>query len=199
VPERDDLTYYPIPVKELLAAASEVKGKLREYIANMTYLGALAQILEIPLEVIEEALSYHFGKRQKLVDANMKVVRAAFDWVAENLEKRDPYRVAPLDETDGLVLMTGNEAGALGSVFGGVSLAAWYPITPSTSFIDALREFLPKLRKDTDGGLTYTVIQAEDELAAIGIVLGGGWAGARSLTATSGPGIALMSEFIGLG
>ncbi len=104
-----------------------------------------------------------------------------------------------MEETDGLVLMTGNEAGALGSVFGGVSLAAWYPITPSTSFIDALREFLPKLRKDADGSLTYTVIQAEDELAAIGIALGGGWAGARTLTATSGPGISLMSEFIGLG
>ena len=128
----------------------------------------------------------------------MAVVRDAFEWARDNLSKTDPYRVEALHKTDGLIMMTGNEAGALGAVFGGASLAAWYPITPSTSFIDALRDFLPKLRQE-EGRATYSVVQAEDELAAIGMTLGAGWAGARSVTATSGPGISLMSEFAGLG
>lgn len=197
-PERSDITTYALPVKELLAD-SEVKGKLKDYIANMVYVGALASLLDIPLDVIEEALGYHFGRRQKLVDANMAVVRSAAAWVDTNIDKIDPYRVEPMASTDDLILMTGNEAGALGAVFGGVSLAAWYPITPSTSFIDALREFLPELRRNEDGANTFAIVQSEDELAAIGMVLGAGWMGARALTATSGPGISLMSEFAGLG
>jgi 2-oxoglutarate ferredoxin oxidoreductase subunit alpha len=199
VPERDDVTYYPVPVGAFLQE-SAVKGKLKEYLANMAYVGAAAQLFGIPLEAIEEALSFHFGRRQKLVDSNMAVVRAAYAWSAENLEKRDPYRVEAMDATKGLVMLTGNEAAALGAVFGGVSVAAWYPITPSTSMIDALREYLPKLRRDPETGkATYTVIQAEDELAAAGIVIGAGFAGARALTATSGPGLSLMAEFVGLG
>ncbi len=196
-PERTDLTYYPVPVKELLSDV-EVKGKLKDYIANMTYVGVVAHLLGIPLEVIEQALSHHFGGRAKLIDSNMDVVRRSHAWAVASIQKVDPYRVEPMDATDGLILMTGNEAGALGSVFGGVSVAAWYPITPSTSFIDALREFLPKLRSGEDGRPTYTVIQAEDELAAIGMVVGAGWGGARSVTATSGPGVSLMAEFLGL-
>ena len=195
---RDDLSTYGLPVKELLANV-EVKGKLKDYIANMVYVGGVAYLLGIELATIEEALGFHFGRRQKLVDANLAVVRNAYAWAGENLVKRDRYKVEPMQATEGLIMMTGNEAGALGAVFGGVSLAAWYPITPSTSFIDALRDFLPKLRQDEAGKATYTVIQAEDELAAIGMVIGAGWAGARSLTATSGPGISLMSEFAGLG
>ncbi len=198
VPERDDLCYYALPVRELIAT-SEIKGKLRDYIANMTFVGALAYLLEIPIEVIEESLSYHFRHRRKLVDSNMEVVYSTYNWSVENLCKVDPYRLEPMDKTKDLILMTGNEAGALGAIFGGVSFVAWYPITPSTSFVDALREFLPELRIDDQGKATYSVIQAEDELAAIGMVLGAGWAGARALTATSGPGISLMSEFAGLG
>lgn len=198
IAKRDDLSYYGLPVKELVDR-TELKGKLKDYIANMVYVGGAAHLLGAPLDAIEEALSFHFGRRQKLVESNMAVVRDAYAWAQENLEKRDPYRLEPMHATNGLILMTGNEAGALGAVFGGVSLAAWYPITPSTSFIDALRDFLPKLRQDENGKATYTVIQAEDELAAIGMVIGAGWAGARSLTATSGPGISLMSEFAGLG
>ncbi|MEX2535714.1 MAG: 2-oxoacid:acceptor oxidoreductase subunit alpha [Trueperaceae bacterium] len=196
--ERDDLITYDIPVKALLEGA-EAKGKLRDYLANMSYVGALAQLLDIPLAVVQEALGYHFGRRQKLVDSNMAVVDKAFEYAANELEKCDPYRVEPMNATEGLIMMTGNEAGALGSVFGGVSVAAWYPITPSTSFIDALKNYLAELRTEPDGGATYTVVQAEDELAAIGMVIGAGWAGARALTATSGPGISLMSEFAGLG
>ena len=198
LPEREDVTFYGLPVKALIKDV-DVPVKRKPYIANMVYVGAVAWLLNISLDKVEEALGVQFGKRQKLVDLNMGVVRDAFGWAKENLEKTDPYRVEPLDLTDGLIMMTGNEAGALGSVFGGVSVGAWYPITPSTSFIDALRDFLPKLRKDAEGNNSYAVIQAEDELAAIGMTLGAGWAGARSITATSGPGISLMSEFAGLG
>lgn len=198
IPKRDDIIYYGVPVKSLVDK-TDTKGKVKDYIANMVYVGAVSYLLEIPLEVIQESLSFHFGKRQKLVDSNLNMVLLAYNWCKENLTKQDPYKVQPMHETDGLVVMTGNEAGALGSVFGGVSVGAWYPITPSTSFIDALREFLPKFRNTEDGKATYNVIQAEDELAAIGMILGAGWAGARSVTATSGPGISLMAEFTGLG
>lgn len=196
-PDRSDLTYYPVPVKELLAGV-EVKGKIKEYIANMTYVGVVAHLLGVPLEVLEEALGHHFGKRQKLIDSNLEVVRIAYEWAVLNLPKTDRFRVAPMNATTGLIMMTGNEAGALGSVYGGVSVSGWYPITPSTSFIDSLREYLAKLRVGPDGKATFSVIQAEDELAAIGMVVGAGWAGARAVTATSGPGISLMAEFLGL-
>lgn len=198
LPRRDDLIYYPVPVSELISGV-EVPVKRKPYIANMTYVGVVAWMLEVPLEVVEEALGAQFDYRQKLVESNMQVVRRAYTWATENLHKQDPFRLLPMNKTQGLIIMTGNEAGALGAVFGGVSVAAWYPITPSTSFMDALREFLPKLRKDQNGRPTYAVIQAEDELAAAGIIMGAGWAGARALTATSGPGISLMAEFVGYG
>ena len=196
--EREDISVYGIPVKALMAA-SEQRGKLRDYLANMTYVGVLAHLLEIPLASLEAALEAQFGGKRKLVDTNMEIVRTAHSWAVAELVKVDPFRVAPMDATKGRVLMSGNEAGALGSVFGGVSVVPWYPITPSTSFVDALRDFLPELRRDPDGAPTYTVIQAEDELAAIGMVVGAGFTGARALTATSGPGISLMAEFAGLG
>lgn len=195
--DRTDLTYYPVPVKDLLAGV-DAKGKIKEYIANMSYVGVVAHLLGVPLEVVREALTHHFGQGSKLVDSNFEVVQLAHAWASENLPKNDPYTVEPMDATEGLILMTGNEAGALGAVFGGVSVAGWYPITPSTSFIDALSDFLGKLRRSADGHATYSVIQAEDELAAIGMVVGAGWAGARAVTATSGPGLSLMAEFLSL-
>ena len=196
--QRDDVHLYTVPVKALMAA-SEHKGKLRDYLANMTYVGVLAHLLDIPLDAIEAGLDAQFGGKRRLVDTNLAVVRGAHAWAVEQLTKTDPFRVAPMDATRDLLIMSGNEAGALGSVFGGVSVAAWYPITPSTSFVDALRDYLPELRQDEDGAPTYTVVQAEDELAAIGMVIGAGFAGARAVTATSGPGISLMAEFAGLG
>ena len=199
IPQRDDITYYPIPVNEFVMHTG-MKGKLKDYIANMVYVGALAQLLGITLESIDEALDFHFNGRRKLVDSNMAVVTEAYNWAADNLTKTDPYWVEPMDETNGMIMMTGNEAAALGAVYGGVTVAAWYPITPSTSVVDALNTYLPRLRTDPETGRkTYAVIQAEDELAAIGMLLGAGWAGARAMTATSGPGISLMSEFAGLG
>ncbi|MEJ2289572.1 MAG: 2-oxoacid:acceptor oxidoreductase family protein, partial [Deinococcales bacterium] len=195
---RQDLVYYGVPVKELLKG-NALKGKLRDYVANMTYVGVVAWLLGVSLETVEEALSFHFGRRQKLVDSNLAVVKDSYEWAEANLQKQDPYTVEPMDATEGLILMNGNEAGALGSLFGGANVAAWYPITPSTSFIDSFRSHAPKLRTAPDGTPTYAVVQAEDELAAIGMVIGAGWAGARALTATSGPGISLMAEYVGLG
>jgi 2-oxoglutarate ferredoxin oxidoreductase subunit alpha len=199
VPQRDDITYYPVPVNRFVAKTG-MKGKLRDYIANMVYVGAIAQLLGIPLQQIDDALDFHFKSRRKLVDSNMDVVRTAYEWTAENLVKADPYRITQMNETAGMIMMTGNEAAALGAVFGGVTVVAWYPITPSTSVVDALNGFLSRLRVDPETGhKSYAVIQAEDELAAIGILIGAGWAGARAMTATSGPGISLMAEFSGLG
>jgi 2-oxoglutarate ferredoxin oxidoreductase subunit alpha len=199
IPQREDITYYPIPVNQFVIDTG-MKGKLKDYVANMVYVGALAQLLGITLDALDEALSFHFNGRRKLVDSNMAVVKAAYDWTAENLTKTDPYRVEPMDKTEGLIMMTGNEAAALGAVYGGVTFVAWYPITPSTSVVDALNTYLPRLRIDPETGRkTYVVIQSEDELSAIGMLLGAGWAGARAMTATSGPGISLMAEFAGLG
>jgi 2-oxoglutarate ferredoxin oxidoreductase subunit alpha len=157
-------------------------------------------LLEIPLERLDEALAFLFKGKRRTVDSNMVVVRAAYEWSAANLDKSHPFRAAPMNETEGLIMMTGNEAAALGAVFGGVTFAAWYPITPSTSVIDALDGYLRQLRQDPETGEpTYAVVQAEDELAAIGMVIGAGYAGARAMTATSGPGISLMAEYVGLG
>ncbi|WP_374687810.1 2-oxoacid:acceptor oxidoreductase family protein, partial [Promineifilum sp.] len=198
VPQRDDITYYAVPVNEFVRDTG-TKGKLKDYIANMVYVGALAHLLDIPLERLDEALAFLFKGKRKTVDSNMGVVRLAYEWAAANLERNHPYRVAPMNETEGLIMMTGNEAAALGAVFGGVTFAAWYPITPSTSVIDALNDYLAQYRRDPETGeATYAVIQAEDELAAIGMVVGAGFAGARAMTATSGPGISLMAEYVGL-
>lgn len=196
--ERDDIVYYPMPVKAL-TDASDVPANLSSYIANMVYVGVLATMLNIELPYIEGALDYHFNGKAKPVQMNMKVVQAAYDWAQDHLAKRDPYAVEPMNATEGRLLMDGNSAAALGAVFGGVTFAAWYPITPSTSLIDALREDLAKYRIDPETGqATFAVIQAEDEIGAIGMVVGAGWAGARAMTATSGPGISLMTEFAGL-
>lgn len=197
--ERVDITYYSIPVNQFIRSTG-MKGKQRDYVSNMVYVGAMAYLLDIPLAEIESALDYLFSGRRKLIDVNMEVVNAAYAWSTENLVKSDPYRVEPMGKNDGLIMMTGNEAAALGSVFGGVTFVAWYPITPSTSVVDGLNDYLPRFRRDPETDeKTYAVVQAEDELAAIGMILGAGWAGARAMTATSGPGISLMAEFAGLG
>ncbi len=199
VNKREDVIYYPLPMKALVKEA-QVEPKLKDYIANMVYVGALAELLDIDKEKIKEALSFHFKGKAKPVQTNYDMVSKAAQWVQENLTKSDPYRVEPMNATDNMLMIDGNTAGALGAVFGGVTFTAWYPITPSTSLVDALNDYLPYFRMDPDSGkATFTVVQAEDELAAIGMVLGAGWAGARAMTATSGPGISLMSEFAGFG
>jgi 2-oxoglutarate/2-oxoacid ferredoxin oxidoreductase subunit alpha len=196
---RTDLSYYPIPVKRL-ATENESDPKLRAYVANMVYVGALAHLLGINLDDVESALMFHFRGKRKPVDSNMKVVRLAAEWAAANLTKTDSLRVERLNATEGMIMIDGNTAAALGAIYGGVAFASWYPITPATSLADALNEYLPQLRIDPETKTpTYSIIQAEDELAAVGMVMGAGWAGVRSMTSTSGPGISLMTEFVGLG
>jgi 2-oxoglutarate ferredoxin oxidoreductase subunit alpha len=156
-------------------------------------------MIGIEIEAIRDALDTHFRGKTKPVELNMSVVEASAQWARENLAKQDPYRVERDDQTEGMIILDGNTAAALGAIYGGVSFAAWYPITPASSLADGLMSYLPLLRKEQESGKqTYAVIQAEDELAAIGMAVGAGWAGARSMTSTSGPGISLMAEFSGL-
>ncbi|NWJ47715.1 MAG: 2-oxoacid:acceptor oxidoreductase subunit alpha [Chloroflexi bacterium] len=195
---RKDVVYYPLPVKQLVKE-SGADTKLKDYIANMVYVGGLAEILGIDLAKIKEALVKHFNGKAKPVELNYGVVSKAAEYVRQNLPKKDIYRVAPLDLTHGKILIEGNTAAGLGAIFGGVSLVSWYPITPSTSVVDTINEYLHELRTDpASGKLTCAVVQAEDEIAAIGMLVGAGWAGCRAMTATSGPGISLMTEFAGL-
>ncbi|MGH2625796.1 MAG: 2-oxoacid:acceptor oxidoreductase subunit alpha, partial [Anaerolineales bacterium] len=196
--KRDDVLYYPMPVQRLLKDQAPPK-ELRDYIANMVYVGVVSQVLGIELEEIRGALETHFQGKAKPVQINMAVVQAAADWAAQNLEKQDPYFVRRDRQTEGLILIDGNTAAALGAIYGGVNFAAWYPITPASSLAEALEGYLPDLRKDPQTGkASYAVVQAEDEIAAIGMAVGAGWAGARAMTSTSGPGISLMAEFAGL-
>jgi 2-oxoglutarate ferredoxin oxidoreductase subunit alpha len=196
--QREDVVFYPMPIKELVKQANPPKD-LKDYIANMGYVGIVAQLLGIELEAVAGALDTHFGGRQKPIEMNMGMVNRAAEWAEHNLEKRDPYRVARDHQTEGKILIEGNTAGALGAIYGGVSFASWYPITPASSFADAVREYLPKLRSDGHNGKhPFAVIQAEDEISAIGMAVGAGWAGARAMTSTSGPGISLMAEYAGL-
>jgi 2-oxoglutarate/2-oxoacid ferredoxin oxidoreductase subunit alpha len=196
---REDISVYPMPVKEL-ARDSGAPPNLRDYVANMVYVGILAKMLDIDLDALYQALNFHFKGKQKPIDLNFDVIKAAHIWAENNLEKTDPYRVEPMNATEGYIMADGNTAAALGSIYGGVQLEAWYPITPATSLAEALMEYLPKLRKDPDDPEknTFAIVQAEDELAAIGMAVGAGWAGLRAMTSTSGPGISLMSEYAGL-
>lgn len=195
--ERKDISHYPIPARKI-ANALETDVRLRSYGANMVYVGGLAWLLGIDLKVIESSLMFHFNGKAKPVQSNMKLVTEAWNWAAANWTKTDPYKVEPMDKTAGQIMVDGNTASALGAVYGGVSFIGWYPITPATGVADGLGEFLPKLRTDPETGKpTYAIVQAEDELAALGMVIGAGWMGARAMTSTSGPGISLMAEFTG--
>jgi 2-oxoglutarate ferredoxin oxidoreductase subunit alpha len=194
---RSDVIAYPMPTKQL-ARSSDVSPNLRDYIANMVYVGVLVQMLGISMEAIEQALNFHFKGKEGPINSNLSVIHAGVDWAANNLKKTDPYFVKQIDRTDGMIMADGNTAGALGAIYGGVQFAAWYPITPATSLAESLNVYLPQLRKTPDGKQTYAVLQAEDEIAAIGMAVGAGWAGLRSMTSTSGPGISLMSEYTGL-
>ncbi|MFN2274201.1 MAG: 2-oxoacid:acceptor oxidoreductase subunit alpha [Anaerolineales bacterium] len=195
---RPDVVYYPMPVNQIIKDVDPPR-ELREYMTNMVYVGVVAEIIGIEIEAIRDALDTHFRGKTKAIELNMSVVEASAKWARENLIKQDPYRVQRDNQTEGMIILDGNTAGALGAIYGGVSFSAWYPITPASSLADALISYLPRLRKDPETGRqTYAVIQAEDELAAIGMAVGAGWAGARSMTSTSGPGVSLMAEFSGL-
>ena len=197
---RDDLHFYPVPFDKLVAPVCP-EARLRKLVRNMIYDGVVAWLLDIDLEEMRKALVKQFGARKaKAADLNWGAVLAGHRFAAENLTKTDPYKVQRMDRTSGKIIIDGNTAAALGCVFAGVTVLTWYPITPSSSLAEALIGYLGRLRTDKETGkATYAVVQAEDELAAVGMVIGASWAGARAMTCTSGPGISLMSEFVGFG
>src|SRR5256714_8909516 len=195
---RNDLVFYSVPYDKLVAAVCP-EAKLRKLVKNMIYVGVIAQLIGIDMEAIEKALRKQFAKKVKAADLNMNAVRAGFDFAASSLKKADPFYVEPMNATAGKIIIDGNAAAAMGAMFAGVTVVTWYPITPSSSVCEQLIDYMKKYRIGADGKATFAIVQAEDELAAIGMVMGAGWAGARAMTSTSGPGISLMSEFAGLG
>jgi 2-oxoglutarate ferredoxin oxidoreductase subunit alpha len=197
-PQRSDIIPLAIPVWHILDQVG-VNQRLRPYATNMVYVGVLAALLGIEETALLTALQQQFRGRPSAIELNLAVIRAAQAWAAaEPSPAHGKYRVHRMHATRGMMLIDGNTAAAIGALTGGVGVVAWYPITPSSSLIEALESYLPRLRPATDGA-TCAIVQAEDEIAALGIVIGAGWAGARAMTATSGPGISLMTEFAGLG
>jgi len=194
---RNDLIFYSVPYDKLVAPVCP-EAKLRKLVKNMIYVGVVAQLLNIDMAEVEKALRKQFAKKVKAANLNLAAAQAGFDYAAASLTKNDPYRLERMDKTRGKIIIDGNSASALGCVFAGCTLLSWYPITPSSSLAESMIEYLKRFRIGPDGKATFAVVQAEDELAAIGMVLGAGWAGARSMTTTSGPGISLMGEFAGL-
>jgi 2-oxoglutarate ferredoxin oxidoreductase subunit alpha len=195
---REDITILSVPFAKL-CNENFIGVRNRILMKNIMYAGVLAALLEIDVDVIRQLLTESYAKKPALVDANMKAVELGYDYAREHLPCPLPLRLERMDKTKGHVMIDGNTAAALGCVYAGATVGAWYPITPSTSLMDAFKGFCAKLRVDPETGRNnYAVIQAEDELSAIGMVLGASWNGARSFTPTSGPGISLMSEFIGL-
>ena len=195
---RDDVICYPVPFDKLTAAVCP-EAKLRKLVRNMIYVGVVAQLLAMDLTAVENAVRRQFAKKQKAADLNWTAVKAGYDFAANSLTKQDPLLLEAMHATEGKIIIDGNAAAALGAMFAGVTVVTWYPITPSSSVVESLIDYMKKYRIEEDGKANFAIVQAEDELAAIGMVLGAGWAGARSMTSTSGPGISLMAEFAGLG
>jgi len=196
--KRPDVTYLGVPLAEMCNAS--FKGvRERILMKNIAYVGALAALMKIDQDVIRALLKEKFGKKQALMDSNQKAVDLGYQYALKNLSCPLPIHLEPLDKTKDAILIDGNTSAALGCLYAGATVAAWYPITPSTSLMDAFRGFCMKYRQDPETKKNrFAILQAEDELAAVGMVIGAGWAGARAFTSTSGPGISLMNEFIGL-
>ena len=197
---RSDLRFYPVAFDKLVAPVCP-DAKLRKLVRNMIYDGVVAWILSVDMEEVQKALVKQFGKRKaKAAELNWNAARAGYDFAAKTFARSGAYRVERMNATAGKIIIDGNSACALGAMFAGVTVVTWYPITPSSSLVESLIGYMRRFRTDPETGkATYAIVQAEDELASIGMALGAGWAGARSMTATAGPGISLMSEFIGLG
>ena len=194
---RDDLVSYAVPFDKLVEPVTS-DAKLRKLLRNMCYVGVLARLLSIEPAEVERAIGKVFGKKAKARELNLAAARAGHEW-AGKIEKKDDLSVRRLDLNRGKLIVDGNSACALGALFAGVTVVTWYPITPSSSLVESLIGYLRKYRVSPDGKPTFAVVQAEDELASVGMAIGAGWAGARAMTATAGPGISLMSEFAGLG
>jgi 2-oxoglutarate ferredoxin oxidoreductase subunit alpha len=195
---RTDLHFYPIPFDQLVKPVCP-EAKLRKLVRNMIYDGILARLLGIDMAEIERALQKQFKKKVKAAQLNFAAAKAGYEFAAENLPKQNLFRVERMNKTQGKIIIDGNSAAAMGCMFAGVTVVTWYPITPSSSLGEALTDYVKRYRIDPETKkATFAIVQAEDELAAIGMAVGAGWAGARSMTATSGPGISLMAEFVGL-
>jgi 2-oxoglutarate ferredoxin oxidoreductase subunit alpha len=195
---RDDVVFYPVPFPRLVKEVCP-DPKLRKLVVNMVYVGVVAHLLSIEVPEIEKALGKAFAKKPKALDLNKAAVHAGLAYARANLAKRDPFRVERMDKTAGKILIDGNAAAAVGCMFAGVTVVTWYPITPSSSLCENLIDYMKAHRIDPETKkATFAIVQAEDELAALGMAIGAGWAGARSMTSTSGPGVSLMGEFIGL-
>src|SRR5437588_2791422 len=197
---RSDLHFYPVPFDKLVGPVCP-EAKLRKLVRNMIYDGVVANLLSIDMEEIHKALFKQFGKKKaKAAELNWGACQAGFDFATKTFTQPLRFQVERMNETAGKIIIDGNAACALGCMFAGCTVVTWYPITPSSSLVETLIGYLKRFRIDKETGkATYGVVQAEDELAAAGMVLGAGWAGARAMTSTAGPGISLMSEFIGLG
>jgi len=195
---RSDLIFYPVPYDKITAAACP-ESKLRKLVKNMVYVGVVARLLNLEMTEVEKALRKQFAKKVKAAELNWGAAKAGYEYAAASLTKADPFTIERMNQTSGKIIIDGNSAAAIGSMFAGVTVVTWYPITPSSSLVESLIEYMKEYRIGADGKATFAIVQAEDELAAIGMVLGAGWAGARSMTATAGPGISLMAEFAGLG
>jgi len=196
---RTDLHFYPVPFDELVTPVCP-DAKLRRLVRNIIYDGVLAHLLGIELEEIRIALFKQFSTKPKAADLNWNAVQAGYEFAQKEIEKQDPYGVERMNANGNKIIIEGNAAAALGAVFAGVTVVTWYPITPSSSLAETLADYAHRFRLDPETGkATYAIVQAEDELASIGMALGAGWAGARSMTTTAGPGVSLMSEFVGLG
>jgi len=195
---RNDVTFYPVPFDKLVGPVCP-EAKLRRLVKNMIYVGVVDALLGIDLAESEKALRKQFAAKKKAADLNTAAIRAGHDYAKATFTKQDRFYIEAMNENQGKLIIDGNAAAALGCMFAGVTVVTWYPITPSTSLVEQLIDYLKEYRIGHDGKATFAVVQAEDELAAIGMVFGAGWAGARAMTSTSGPGISLMSEFAGLG
>ncbi|MDJ0748801.1 MAG: 2-oxoacid:acceptor oxidoreductase subunit alpha [Woeseiaceae bacterium] len=196
---RDDITIIGVPLSKMCIERFD-GARARILMKNIAYVGVIAALLDVDLDIIKGLLEETFADKAHLIQSNMEAIHLGYDYAAGNFPCPIPARIEKLDKTKGHIVIDGNTAAGLGCVYAGATVGAWYPITPSTSLMDAFRDFCARYRVDPESGKrTYCIIQAEDELAAIGMVLGASWNGARSFTPTSGPGVSLMSEFIGFG
>ena len=196
---RSDVIFYPVPFDKIITTIT-TDAKLRRLVRNMIYDGVLSKLLSVDMGQMEKALRKQLGKKEKAIQLNLGALKAGYEYAEANLTKQDPFVVEPMNKTQGMILIEGNAAAAIGCLMAGVTFVGWYPITPSSSLCESLIDYLKKYRKDPETGkATYAVIQAEDEIAALGMVIGAGWMGARAMTSTAGPGISLMGEFTGLG
>jgi len=195
---RDDITYLGIPLAEM-CTANFAEPRERILMKNIAYAGALCSALDIDMNVVNALLDEKFSKKKALRDSNSKALLLGYEYARDHFPSPLPFRLEKMDANRDKILIDGNTAAALGCVYAGATVAAWYPITPATSVMDAFKEFCEKFRKDAETGANnYLILQAEDELAAIGMVIGASWNGARSFTSTAGPGISLMGELLGL-